>query len=170
MFACLFCAGSIDVPEMSIAMKALGFEVSHNELGALMESINQNGSGMVDLLDFEKVVLEQIKKVTVITNDDAQVTISKLPNVAVAPGTTLFRSEDTSLESHDSVPPLESTPSKWKVASPPMKSGRLAAPSTPDSEKALHQQCVRLMSMRDDLSKTIDYIQQLLTQVSSSIS
>ena len=157
---------------MSIAMKALGFEVSHNELGALMESINQNGSGMVDLLDFEKVVLEQIKKVAVITNDEGQVTISKLPNVAVAPGTTLFRPEDTCLESHDSVPPLDSTPSKWKVASPPMKSGRFAAPapSTPDSQKALHQQCVRLMSMRDDLSKTIDCIQQLLTQESSSTS
>ena len=167
--------GSIDVPEMSIAMKALGFEVSHSELGALMESINQNGSGMVDLLDFEKVVLEQMRKVMVVPHEEEKATMSKLCNVAVASNRTLFQSADTSLESLDSVPPLESTPSKWKVASPPIKSGKLAAaaaaPTTSDSDKAaLHLQCAKLINMRDDLTKTIDCIQQLLSQEPSSFS
>ena len=47
---------------MSIALHAFGYEVSDKELGELMARLSLNSDGKVDLIGFEKVIFEQMKK------------------------------------------------------------------------------------------------------------
>ena len=58
-FTACMVLGTININEMFVAMKVLGYELSSAELNQLMQSSN----GEVNLPDFENIVLDQMKKI-----------------------------------------------------------------------------------------------------------
>jgi centrin-1 len=60
-------SGSIDAKELKVAMRALGFEPSKDEVKRMMAEADREGTGKIEYKDF--LELMQTKMVTCLTQD-----------------------------------------------------------------------------------------------------
>eukprot|EP01006_Ploeotia_vitrea_P029762 TRINITY_DN6223_c0_g1_i1.p1 TRINITY_DN6223_c0_g1~~TRINITY_DN6223_c0_g1_i1.p1 ORF type:complete len:175 (-),score=23.38 TRINITY_DN6223_c0_g1_i1:131-655(-) len=54
--------GQIDAHEMKVAMRALGFDVRKDEVLHLLQDVDRDGSGCIQLQDFTEIMAEKISE------------------------------------------------------------------------------------------------------------
>eukprot|EP01060_Flectonema_neradi_P003689 TRINITY_DN1238_c1_g1_i1.p2 TRINITY_DN1238_c1_g1~~TRINITY_DN1238_c1_g1_i1.p2 ORF type:complete len:148 (+),score=36.08 TRINITY_DN1238_c1_g1_i1:57-500(+) len=55
-------SGAVDLEEMSLAMKGLGFEIPKNELLEMVKAIDKDGNSLIEFDEFEKMVTEKMSQ------------------------------------------------------------------------------------------------------------
>uniref|UniRef100_A0A3Q3Q6T3 EF-hand domain-containing protein n=1 Tax=Monopterus albus TaxID=43700 RepID=A0A3Q3Q6T3_MONAL len=98
------CSGTIDVKELKVAMRALGFEPKKEEIKKMIADIDKEGSGTIDFSDFlsmmtlkmgEKDSKEEIMKAFRLFDDDCtgKISFKNLKRVAKELGENLTDEE-----------------------------------------------------------------------------
>ena len=53
-------SGAVDLEEMTLAMKGLGFDIPKNELLDMVKAIDKDGNSLIEFDEFEKMVTEKM--------------------------------------------------------------------------------------------------------------
>merc|ERR1719473_1026725 len=97
-------SGSIDIRELKVAMRALGFEVRSDEVKKMVEDLDRDGDGTVDFDEFlammsgkigGKDAREQLMEGFALYDDDetGRISLSNLQRVAAELGETMGEEE-----------------------------------------------------------------------------
>ena len=96
-------SGTIDIKELKVALRALGFEPKKEDIKKLIADIDSDGSGRIDFNEFLTIMTAKmsekeplanvIKTFNLFSNDTGEITLESLDEIARSIGENMTREE-----------------------------------------------------------------------------